>query len=56
VTSPLEVYTVHEDKRMLRSAAHNHQPFMYPRLEKGEGDGDLLMDSSCSSLDNFSPR
>jgi hypothetical protein len=62
VTSPLEVHTVHAEKRVGRSGATGslnlQHPFLYPRLVKtSEGEeGDLVGTSSCSSLDNFSPR
>ena len=31
------------------------QPYLYPRLDKGGEEGDVMTASSCSSLD-FSPR
>jgi len=60
VTSPLEVYTVRADKRLMRAGSaggHTVQqhPFLYPRLDKGGEEGDVMTASSCSSLD-FSPR
>ena len=60
VTSPLEVYTVRADKRLMRSVSPGgqtvqQQPYLYPRLDKGGEEGDFMTASSCSSLD-FSPR
>eukprot|EP00088_Acartia_fossae_P024465 TRINITY_DN2539_c1_g1_i10.p1 TRINITY_DN2539_c1_g1~~TRINITY_DN2539_c1_g1_i10.p1 ORF type:complete len:569 (-),score=83.32 TRINITY_DN2539_c1_g1_i10:447-2153(-) len=56
VTSPLQVCTVHEERRSTISRSHSQpaagagQPYLYPRLEIQS------LTSSCSSLDNFSPR